>query len=60
MLLALRMTKLEVSLADAQNVHAEEEEEKALVFRNVLAEQEARIRELEAQLADAKKGKRWF
>jgi len=52
---AVQMTKLEVQLADSQNSHAEMEEEKANVFKAVMGEQEARIRELEAQLTDVKK-----
>lgn len=36
------------------------QEEKALVFKEVMAEQEHRIRDLEAQLSEvASKGKRW-
>jgi chromosome segregation ATPase len=57
-LLSLRMTKLEVALADAQNVAADDEEEKALVFKQLLVEQESRIRELEASLAESKRGKK--
>ena len=52
---AVQMTKLEVQLADSQNSHAEMEEEKANVFKAVMGEQEARIRELEAQLTDVKR-----
>jgi len=55
---AVQMTKLEVQLADSQNSHAEMEEEKARVFKAVMGEQEARIRDLEVQLAEAKKVKR--
>ena len=61
-MLALRMTKLEVELAASANTHAEEEEEKAMVFKAALDAQEGRIRELEAQLAESKKhagGKRF-
>jgi len=58
-LLSLRMSKLEVELANAQNVAAEDEEQKAMVFKSVMDEQEARIRELQLQLDNAKKGKGW-
>ena len=72
--LAVKMTKLEVQLADADNVHAEEEEAKAEAFKMALERQEQHIRELEAQLAEAKQAagaafsgkksaggaKRWF
>lgn len=59
-MLGLRMTKLEVQLADIDNAHALQEEEKAFVFKSALESQEARIRELEAlHVADTKRGKRW-
>ena len=58
-LLALRMTKLEVKLADAQSTHAADDEEKALVFKEAMEAMEAtsskRICGLEAQLAEAKR-----
>ena len=46
--LALRITELEVQLANAQNAHADQEEELAQVFRDAMQRQEERIRELEA------------
>ena len=49
-LLSLRMSKLEVELANAQNVAAEDEEQKAMVFKSVMDEQEARIRELQLRM----------
>ena len=53
--LAVRMTKLEVELAGAESANADAEEEKAKVFKSLLEGQEARIRELERELAEAKK-----
>lgn len=53
-MLAVRMTKLEVDLATAENSHADEEEEKAKVFKAALDAQESRICELEKALSDAK------
>ena len=48
---AIKMTRLEVQLADSANSHAEQEEELAKVFREAMLQQEGRIRELEAAAA---------
>ena len=48
--LRLHMTRLEVQLADYDNSRADEEEEKAVVFRDLMQAQETKIRELEARI----------
>ena len=61
--LRLRMTSLEVHMEDLNNSRADDDEEKAMVFKEVMQRQETRIRELEAQLAEKQEGsgriKRW-
>ena len=61
--LRLRMTSLEVHMEELNNSRADDDEEKAMVFKEVMQRQETRIRELEAQLAEKQEGsgriKRW-